>query len=43
MRQVMLMYKEEANGNERGTKTVDIACFGMVDTLYVEKNVYKYG
>ncbi len=41
--QVALNYKEEADGNERGTKTVDIAHFGTIDALYVEKNVHKYG
>ncbi len=41
--QVVLKYEEEADGNERGTKTVDRAHFGMIDALYVEKNALKYG
>ncbi len=41
--QIVLKNEEEADGNERGTKTKDIAHFGMIDTLYVEIHVHKYG
>ncbi len=42
MQQVVLKYEEEAQWNERGTKTVDVAHFGMIDVSYFEKNAHKY-
>ncbi len=40
IQQVMLKYEQEVDGNERGSKTVDIAHFGVIDAENGWENCY---